>query len=109
MRENNRQYPVQRHPYRFKQGDPFLNTIAPFRHLFRNQASRFMKKLSTSFEFAHIVEEGCGTEVVDMVFVESHAMGYARSVKSYPVGVIVSVFVIRNELLQNCQEAEIGV
>src|SRR5579872_163584 len=107
MRKDNRQDSAQSPPYRFKQSNAFLDVFTHLHGFFGSQTRCFVKNVAARFKLADVVEERRCSNVIDAFFVEVHSGGDIRGIKSNPVGVVVSVFVIRDELLKYCQDAEV--
>jgi hypothetical protein len=55
------------------------------------------------------MEQSCGPDVVDTILGKSHAGGDRRGIQRDAVGTVVRVFVVRDELLQDRQEAEVSL
>lgn len=80
----------------------------PGSHFFGAQAGDLVENLTAGLKFSDIVQQSCGANVVHPLFVKSHAHGDRRRVHRHPVGMVVSILIIGDELLQDGQDPKIG-
>ena len=69
------EHSAQGAPDRFQQRDSLFDMFSHFHHFCWCQAGRFVQEVPAGFELAHVMEQACCPDIVDMLLVKSHAGG----------------------------------